>query len=52
MIILNPNWVLERLGMRADPELVELLAVFMMRLREAKNGPEFLKDALRKALVK
>ena len=52
MIILNPNWILERLGVDADPELMEYVTVFLMRYREAKNKKTFLKKALEKALEK
>jgi len=52
VIALNPQWVLEKLGIEVDPELAELLTVFNMRLSNAPDKLAFIKRSLRRALEK
>lgn len=49
-ISVSPKWILERLGLDADPELVELLAQLSSRMSFAQDKRAFVKDCLRKAL--
>lgn len=50
MIALNPQWILEKLGIEVDPELAELLTVFNLRLSNAPNKLAFIKRSLKRAL--
>jgi len=51
-ISISPKAILDRMGVQADSELVELATIFWMRLSDAPDKKAFMKDALRKALVK
>jgi hypothetical protein len=51
MFNVDPKWVLKRLGVEADPELVELGTMFFLRLQNATDKKAFLKDCLRKAMT-
>lgn len=48
MLTINPKWLLEKMGIEADNETMELIGVFWFRFQNAKDKSEFLKDALRK----
>ena len=49
-ITISPQWILERLGLDADPELVGLLAELSSRMSMAKDKRAFVKQCLKKAL--
>jgi len=50
VIALNPQWILEKLGIEVDPELAELLTIFNMRLSNAPDKLVFIKRSLKKVL--
>jgi len=50
MISIDTDWLLKRFGINVDPELAELGTLFSMRLKNAPDKKQFVKDALRAAL--
>jgi hypothetical protein len=51
-IKLSPKAIFKQLGIDADEDLVELGTMFWLRYSNAHDKMTFIKDALRKALVK
>lgn len=51
MFQLSPSQVLKMLNVDADSELVDLCAQLVFQFQDAKNKKQFLKDAIRKALI-
>lgn len=49
-ISISPEWICQKLGINADPELLELVATFLSRMRNAPDKAAFAKTSLRKAL--
>lgn len=52
MIPLNPSTIAKMLGIKADPELVDLFSALAFDYQAAPDKRQFLKDCIRKALVK
>lgn len=51
MIPISVTWILSALKIEADPELVELGTLFLMRLQDAPDKKAFVKNAIRKAMI-
>jgi len=52
MFSISPQWVLKQLGLDGvDPELTELIALFVMRFQAASDKNDFVKESLRRALL-
>lgn len=49
-VTLSPKWILERLGLAEDPELVEMLSQLFARASMRPDKRAFVKECLRKAL--
>jgi hypothetical protein len=52
VIPLNPSTIARMLGIKADPELIDLFSALAFDYQAARDKKEFLKEAIRKALVK
>jgi hypothetical protein len=52
MIPLNPSTIARMLGIKADPELIDLFSALAFDYQAAFDKKAFLKEAIRKALVK
>lgn len=50
MLSINPKWLFEKVGIKADDELTELVTIFLMRFNASADRLQFLKDCLKKAL--
>lgn len=51
MFQLSPSYILKLLKIDADPELVDLCAQLVFQYQDARDKKQFLKEAIRKALV-
>ncbi len=52
MIPLSPSAIARMLGIKADPELIDLFSALAFDYQAAPDKRAFLKEAIRKALVK
>lgn len=51
MFQLSPSYILKLLKVDADSELVDLCAQLVFQYQDAPDKKQFLKDAIRKALI-